>query len=128
MILNYIKLAWRVLSRNKFFTFITLFGISFTLGILMLILSFLQSELGTDQPLTHKNEIIYLDQITLREAFRDTIYKIDTTINNGVMVLDTTIEVKEQGSKTWNGNMNNGIAEEFLSDLPSAESLSLIHI
>jgi len=53
MLSNYIKLAWRVLGRKKFFTFISLFGISFTLGILMVILSFLQGELGTDAPLAH---------------------------------------------------------------------------
>lgn len=35
MIKNYIKLAWRVLGRRKFFTFISLFGISFTLMVLM---------------------------------------------------------------------------------------------
>ena len=32
---NYIKIAWAVLRRRKFFTFINLFGISFTLAMLM---------------------------------------------------------------------------------------------
>jgi putative ABC transport system permease protein len=35
MIINYIKLALKVLARRKFFTFISLFGISFTLVVLM---------------------------------------------------------------------------------------------
>lgn len=36
MLKNYLKLAWKVLLRRKFFTFISLFGISFTLVVLML--------------------------------------------------------------------------------------------
>lgn len=35
MIVNYIKIAFKVLRRRKFFTFISLFGISFTLAVLM---------------------------------------------------------------------------------------------
>jgi putative ABC transport system permease protein len=37
MIKNYIKIAWKVLLRHKIFTFISLFGISFTLFVLMLV-------------------------------------------------------------------------------------------
>ena len=35
MLLNYLKLAWKVLQRRKFFTFVSLFGISLTLVVLM---------------------------------------------------------------------------------------------
>ena len=37
MIKNYLKLAFKVLLRRKFFTFISLFGISFTLVVLMVL-------------------------------------------------------------------------------------------
>ena len=37
MIENYIKIAYKVLLRRKFFTFVSLFGISFTLIVLMVI-------------------------------------------------------------------------------------------
>ena len=37
MIKNYLKLAFKVLLRRKFFTFISLFGISFTLVVLMVV-------------------------------------------------------------------------------------------
>jgi len=87
----------------------------------------LQSELGTDQPLTHKNKMVFLDHLTLRQVMRDTIYKIDTTFNNGEMLLDSTMEVKSRGSMTWNSSMNNGIAEDFLSDLPSAENTTVMN-
>src|SRR6478736_10114116 len=37
MIRNYLTLAWKVLLRRKFFTFISLFGVSFTLVVLLLV-------------------------------------------------------------------------------------------
>lgn len=37
MLKNYIKIAWKVLLRRKFFTFVSLFGISFTLLVLMVV-------------------------------------------------------------------------------------------
>ena len=36
MLGQYLKLAWKVLGRRKFFTFISLFGISMTLVVLMI--------------------------------------------------------------------------------------------
>jgi putative ABC transport system permease protein len=41
MLKNYLKIAWKVLLRRKFFTFVSLFGISFTLLVLMVAASFL---------------------------------------------------------------------------------------
>jgi putative ABC transport system permease protein len=40
MLKNYIKIALKVLLRRKFFTFVSLFGISFTLLVLMVIIAF----------------------------------------------------------------------------------------
>lgn len=120
MISNYIKLAWRVLSRRKFFTFISLFGISFTLGILMVIFSFLQGELGTNAPNSNKDDLIVIGTLRLQTIHYDTIPMIDTIQVNGMEVYDTTMETQSRGASRWNSSMNNGIAEEFLSDLPSA--------
>ena len=114
-----------MLGRNKFFTFISLFGISFTLGILMVILSFLQSELGTNRPLTHKNDFVVVNMLTLKTEFFDTIVGIDTSFIDSKMVLDSTLEITSSGSMQWNSEMNNGIAEEYLSDLPSAEKMTV---
>jgi putative ABC transport system permease protein len=41
MLKNYLKIAIAVLKRRKFFTFISLFGISFTLTIITVALAFL---------------------------------------------------------------------------------------
>jgi len=113
MIKNYIKLAWRILGRKKFFTSISLFGISFTLGILMVILSFLQSELGSESPITDKDDFVYVDYLMLQQLFYDTIMTIDTTQYNGSTVFDTTYDYNRTGSARWNSEMNNVIAEEY---------------
>ena len=121
MLKNYIKLAWRVLGRRKFFTFISLFGISFTLGILMVFLSFLQSELGQDPPLSNKEDMVVLDGLRLRAVFKDTVPVIDTVMNAGVEVYDTTFDFVETGSMNSTSDMNNEIAERYLSDFASVE-------
>ncbi|MFM1931535.1 MAG: hypothetical protein RL226_838, partial [Bacteroidota bacterium] len=55
-----LKLAIRVLKRSPFFTAISLFGISFTLAGLMLIVAFLQNQFGNNAPLGHADDLVYL--------------------------------------------------------------------
>jgi len=50
MLKNYLKIALKVLLRRKFFTFISLFGISFTLVVLMVITAFLDHIFGPLPP------------------------------------------------------------------------------
>jgi putative ABC transport system permease protein len=50
MLKNYFKIAIAVLKRRKFFTFISLFGISFTLTILMVATAFMNKVLSPDYP------------------------------------------------------------------------------
>jgi len=50
MLKNYIKTALKVLQRHKLFTFISLFGISFTLLILIIVTSFIEHTLGPVSP------------------------------------------------------------------------------
>jgi len=50
MIINYLKIALKVLTRHKLFTFISLFGISFTLLILVLITSVIDHTFGPYYP------------------------------------------------------------------------------
>lgn len=46
MLINYIKITFKVLARHKFFSFISLFGISFTLLILMIVAAFWNNSMG----------------------------------------------------------------------------------
>lgn len=50
MLKNYIKIALKVLLRRKFFTFISLFGVSFTLVVLMVLTAFLDHIFGPLAP------------------------------------------------------------------------------
>ena len=127
MLTNYLKLAWRILARRKFFTFISLFGISFTLGILMVVLSFLQSELGTNAPLSNKNDFVYLEQIRLARTYYDTITVIDTIFDSGVEVFDTTYEYKQTGTGMSQTEMNNGIVDNYLRELPSIADMTMFN-
>ena len=52
MLKNYLKIALKVLVRHKLFTFISLFGISFTLLILILITSLIDHTFGPEPPET----------------------------------------------------------------------------
>ncbi len=52
MLKNYIKIAFKVLLRHKLFTFISLFGISFTLLILIIITSLADHTFGKMEPET----------------------------------------------------------------------------
>src|SRR6185369_17910268 len=50
MLKNYIKIALKVFLRRKFFTFISLFAISFTLIVLMVVTSFFDHIFGPLPP------------------------------------------------------------------------------
>jgi ABC-type transport system, involved in lipoprotein release, permease component len=68
MLKNYFKIAIAVLRRRKFFTFITLFGISFTLAILMIITSFKDSLLSATYPETKRDRILYVNHVSQRNS------------------------------------------------------------
>lgn len=126
MLSNYIKLAWRILGRKKFFTFISLFGISFTLGIFMVNLSFLQGELGTNAPLGNKDDFVLISSMRLQRVFYDTVTVVDTVMENGIALYDTTYQFNRNGTMQWNSSMNNGIAENYLSDLSSVKDRTIL--
>ncbi|WP_235298773.1 ABC transporter permease [Portibacter marinus] len=122
MFKNYLLLAWRVLGRKKFFTFISLFGISFTLGILMVIISFLQTELGTDQPWTNRNRMVMFGMIEMRNVVPDTTFLIDSTLVDGVMAYDTTKSVGETSNSTTISSLGGRFLENHFRDLKYAEN------
>jgi len=68
MIINYIKIAWKVLLRHPFYTFITLFGISLTLTVLMVLTSFLDHLIGAHYPETNRDRSLYIKRIALRDS------------------------------------------------------------
>lgn len=78
MLSNYIKIAWKVLLRHPFYTFITLFGISLTLTVLMVLTSFLDHLFGSHYPETKRDRSLYVMQIVQQDSGR-------TSRNSGPM-------------------------------------------
>jgi putative ABC transport system permease protein len=58
MLKNYLKIALKVLVRRKFFTFISLFGISFTLVVLMVVTAMLDHMLAPMTPESRQDRTI----------------------------------------------------------------------
>jgi putative ABC transport system permease protein len=65
MLKNYFKIAIVVLKRRKFFTFISLFGISFTLTILMVATAFIDKIINDDYPDKKRDRSLYINNIEL---------------------------------------------------------------
>jgi putative ABC transport system permease protein len=68
MLKNYFKIAIAVLRRRKFFTFISLFGISFTLTILMVATAFLDKLISADYPDMKRDRSLYLTRVELKNT------------------------------------------------------------
>jgi putative ABC transport system permease protein len=65
MLKNYLKIAWKVLLRRKFFTFISLFGISFTLMILMVATALIDHATGPAVPETRLDRTLFINFIRM---------------------------------------------------------------
>ncbi|MBB6274393.1 putative ABC transport system permease protein [Pedobacter cryoconitis] len=68
MLKNYFKIAIAVLKRRKFFTFISLFGISFTLTILMVTTAFLDKIFSPNYPDLKRNRSLYVTTVLLKNS------------------------------------------------------------
>ncbi|MDB5130072.1 ABC transporter permease [Mucilaginibacter sp.] len=60
MLKNYFKIALAVLKRRKFFTFISLFGISFTLTVLMVLTAFIDKVGNSNYPDKKRDRSLYI--------------------------------------------------------------------
>jgi putative ABC transport system permease protein len=65
MLKNYFKIAIAVLKRRKFFTFISLFGISFTLTILIVLTAFLDHLFSPAYPDLNRDRELFVNRIRL---------------------------------------------------------------
>lgn len=63
MLKNYFKIAIAVLKRRKFFTFISLFGISFTLTILMVATAFMDKVVNDKYPDKKRDRSLYVTRM-----------------------------------------------------------------
>ena len=123
MLKNYLTLALKVLRRKPFYTFVSLFGISFTLMILMLITSMGDALFGANPPMTDVDRMVFLQNVERYTPSYDTTYTLDSVLmDTGVMRYDSSPVVTEGNSRT----MNSGSASfHFLSNqLQNLEDVS----
>ena len=66
MLTNYFKIAIKVLLRRKFFTFVSLFGISFTILILMVVVALVDHTIGRHAPETRLDRTLSVIHTTIR--------------------------------------------------------------
>jgi putative ABC transport system permease protein len=66
MIKNYLKVALKVLRRRKFFTFISLFGISLTLLVLMVVSALFDHSLAPHYPETRSDRTLGIYQLVMK--------------------------------------------------------------
>lgn len=72
MLKNYLKITFAVLKRRKFFTVISLFGISFTLTVLIVAVSFLDHLFAPNYPEYQRDNLLYISRTEQQD-----------TLNNG---------------------------------------------
>ncbi|MEO0339860.1 MAG: ABC transporter permease, partial [Bacteroidota bacterium] len=124
MIKNYFKLAIKVLGRRKFFTFISLFGISFTLMILMVITAFLDHELGNHKPMSDRDKMVFLDQLVMTLEVVDTVPKVDSSLIDGVMRYDTTYDYVDRRPNYSSSSLSYTFLKNHLKEVDGAEKES----
>jgi putative ABC transport system permease protein len=96
MLTHYLKTAWKVFLRRKFFTLISLFGISFTLVVLMVATAILDHAFAPYPPEVHQDRTV--------TVFRATMFGPHST---------------------WNGGAGYRLLDRYARGLPGTERFSI---
>ena len=68
MLKNYFKIAIAVLRRRKFFTFISLFGISLTLTVLLVVTAFFDKMFSPGYPDFNRNRSLHISKVAIKNT------------------------------------------------------------
>ncbi|MCB2198778.1 ABC transporter permease [bacterium] len=101
MFKNYLKTAWAVFKRRKFFTFVNLFGIVFTLAVLLTGVTFLDNIFGAIPPEVNADRTV------------------------GVYMVNIHGEYEDGGSTNSNGPSGHWFLRTTTTDLPGVERVSI---
>ena len=111
MLKNYFKIAIAVLKRRKFFTFISLFGISLTLAIIIIVATFLDYVLSAGYPDTNRDRELYVSGMQLNSSKNHSQYNGGPSfyfINRYVSTLKTPEKIAVfSGNNATNSYTNN---------------------
>ena len=128
MIYSYFKMAIKVLKRNPFFTGVSLFGISFTLAILMLLVAYLQNQLGSEAPMGNSKGLVYFYQLEQQYNSQDTNWVFDSTLINGEWVIDTTFKTSNNNNMTSMSGFGYDFLRQYFSldRMTTAEKITIL--
>jgi putative ABC transport system permease protein len=96
MILSHLKIAWKVLLRRKFFTFVSLFGTAFTLVVLMVIAAMMDGFLSPGGAEDKLDRTLFISRMAMRGAENE-----------------------------WTGNPGYGFLDRYCRDLPGVQAMSI---
>ena len=109
MLLSYLKIAWKVLLRRKVFTAISLFGISFTLMILLVVYAMYDYTVGPHRPELHVDRMLYVNRMQL-------LYREGGQSNNavGYNFLNEHIRTLKTAEKVSLSEANYGVGVAYV--------------
>jgi putative ABC transport system permease protein len=120
MLKNYFKIAIAVLKRRKFFTFISLFGISFSLTILIIMVAFIDNEIRDGYPDYNRSNNLYIKDVSLRNTKEHNSWNGGGSfyfLDHYTKLLKTPVKVaissRRSATNTYLNNKKYVIAEKF---------------
>ncbi|MFD2161300.1 ABC transporter permease [Paradesertivirga mongoliensis] len=72
MMKNYIKIAFKVMLRKKYYTALSLIGISFTIMMVTVFASFIDSVIGANATEVNRNRTLIFDKVSMYKAGKET--------------------------------------------------------
>jgi len=125
MFIHYLKIAFRSFWSNKLYTFLALFGISFTLMVLLLVVAYFNTELSSTGPLVNRSEVLIYPRIGMENVRKDTIplHDLNDTEYPREGVDFRIEEVTEYMSLSA---FSSRLINQHLREVPSGKTLSLV--
>lgn len=105
MLKNYLKITLAVMRRRKFYTFISLFGISMTLTVLIVITAFFNNLFSPNYPELNRDRTLYASRIEQRDTIRHNTNMSDMS-RYFIETYISTLKTPEKVSAVGNHNLN----------------------
>ncbi|MBV7529708.1 ABC transporter permease [Chitinophaga sp. sic0106] len=120
MLKNYFKIAIAILNRRKFFTFVSLFGISFTLATLLVLTAFIEKIVNDDYPDRKRARSLYLTGIEENGPQSMVSSSLSLSyINRYLKTMKTPVDVgyytARVGTNTYHAGKKIGIAFRYVN-------------
>jgi len=120
MLKNYFKIAIAILRRRKFFTFVSLFGISFTLATLLVLTAFIEKIVNDDYPDRKRARSLYLTGVEENgpQMMSSSSFSL-SYVNRYIKTLKTPVNVAyytgRVGTNTYHAGKKIGISFRYVN-------------